>query len=144
MDHLKTNMLRVCIDSNVYISAIAFGGKPLQILGLALERKFYLITSSVILTEVKRNLVEKLKVPALDVQQVINDLLAVATMYEPLGEVLHIPHPKDTLVLETALLADADILVTGDKKDFLRLKNFNNIIIESPSAFLDRIGTLEL
>ena len=137
-------MLKVCIDANVYISALAFGGKPSKIIELALTRRFYLITGSSILNEVKRNLVLKLGLAETDVEEFLNDVLQISTLYEPSGKIQLIPHPKDTLVLETALMGNADILVTGDKKDLLPLKVFQGVIIEPPSAFLLRLETLDV
>jgi uncharacterized protein len=136
-------MLTVCIDSNVYISAIAFGGKPLKVIEYALARRFYLIISSAIITEVKHNLVKKLEFSSTEVDQLFNEIITVSTIYEPTGLHNFINHQKDNLVLETALLGDVDILVTGDKKDLLPLKVFHNIIIEPPSAFLMRLESIE-
>lgn len=136
---LKNNMLIVCIDANVYISAFAFGGKPAEIVEYALARKFYLVTSSAILNEVKRNLVKKLDFTESEVHEFLGDISEVATIYEPSGEVAYINHKQDNLVLETALLGNAHVLVTGDKKDLLPLKIFHGIIIEPPAAFLYRL-----
>lgn len=131
-------MLRVCLDANVYISGLGFGGKPGRIVSMALSRSFFLITSAAIINESKRNLVLKLKMQEQDAERVLNQILAVADMYEPTGHVMYIPHAKDTLVLETALLGSCDVLVTGDKKDLLPLKKFQGISIETPSVFLER------
>lgn len=135
-------MLTVCIDANIYISGIAFGGKPLKIIELALDRKFYVVTSSSILTEVKRNLIKKLDFTEAEVDRLLNEIIQVATIYEPTGQIQYIQHVQDNLVLETALLGNADILVTGDKKDLLPLKIFHGIIIEPPSAFIARLESL--
>lgn len=131
-------MLRVCIDSNVYISAVAFDGKPNLIIDMALDKKFHLITSSAILNEVERNLLGKMKVDVNKVETFLDDILEVASIFEPIGQIKLIPHPKDTLVLETAILGKADILVTGDKRDLLTLKVFQGVEIEPPSVFLMR------
>lgn len=141
---LKTNMLKVCIDANVYISAIAFGGKSNKVIELALDKKFDLITSSAILNEVMRNLVKKLEFSEAEVQEFLDELVQISSMYEPSGKIQLIPHPKDTLVLETAILGNANVLVTGDKKDLLPLKLFNGIIIEPPAAFLLRLEVLDI
>lgn len=135
-------MITVCIDANIYISGIAFGGKPLKILEFALDRKFYLITSLVILNEVKRNLIKKLDFTESEVDQLLEEIIQVSTIYEPTGNIQFINHKQDNLVLETALLGSADILVTGDKKDLLPLKIFQGIIIEPPSAFIARLEVL--
>ncbi|HLB93794.1 MAG TPA: putative toxin-antitoxin system toxin component, PIN family [Candidatus Babeliales bacterium] len=135
-------MISVCIDANVYISAIAFGGKPAKIVELALLRKFDLVTSLPILDEVSRNLTNKLGFSAVEVNQFLRDILAISSVYEPTGSVSYITHKQDNLVLETALLGNVDVLVTGDKKDLLPLKNFKGIVIEPPSVFLLRLESL--
>ena len=137
---MKTKYLTVCIDSNVFISAFAFGGKPAKIIELALEKKFYSVSSMIILKEVKRNLINKLDFSESEVSVFINDIIEISTLYEPMGDVNFIPYKPDSLVLETALLGSADILVTGDKRDLLPLKSFGHVIIEPPSALLVRLG----
>ena len=141
-DLLQNNMLIVCIDANIYISAIAFGGKPSQIVELALSRKFYLVTSTSILTEVKRNLITKLEFAEDEVDNFLRDIIDVSTVYKPTGEFNFIAHRGDNLVLETAYLGNANIIVTGDKKALLPLKVFQGIIIEPPSAFLARLESI--
>jgi putative PIN family toxin of toxin-antitoxin system len=131
-------MLTVCIDANVYISAIAFGGKPAKIVELALARRFYLVVSTTILHEVKHNLIKKLDFTTEDVDSFLKIILEVSSIYQPTGLLKFIDYQKDNLVLETALMANADILVTGDKKDLLPLKVLHGVIIESPAAFLNR------
>lgn len=38
------SLISACIDANVIISAVAFGGKPLEVLKRALNREFHLVT----------------------------------------------------------------------------------------------------
>jgi len=38
-------------------------------------------------------------------------------------------NPDDNLILGTAIAGEANMLVTGDKKDLLNLKKINNIAI---------------
>lgn len=52
-------MKRVTADSNIYISALMFGGKPLQILEMALEGEIELTISEAILSETLRVLRDK-------------------------------------------------------------------------------------
>jgi len=42
----SSGQLSACVDANVYISAIAFGGKPLKIIERALSREFLLISGA--------------------------------------------------------------------------------------------------
>lgn len=135
-------MLSACIDANVYISAIAFGGKPAKVIELALLRKFDLVVSGQILHEVRRNLINKLDFSESEVNRLLRDIIDISSVYEPKGLVSYIAHVQDNLVLETALLGSVDVLVTGDKKDLLPLKTFKGIVIEPPSAFLIRLESL--
>ena len=52
-------MVRVTADSNIYISALMFGGKPLEILETALEGESELAISDDILSETLRVLRDK-------------------------------------------------------------------------------------
>ena len=137
-----SKMLSVCIDANVYISALAFGGKPSKIIEFALARKFHLVVSMAILNEVKKNLVKKLDFTDEEVDRFLQIILEVSSIYQPTGTFKFIEHKADNLVLETALMASADVLVTGDKKDLLPLKIFDGVVIEPPSAFLERLEKL--
>jgi predicted nucleic acid-binding protein len=49
-------MLKTCIDSNVWISGVVFGGPPGAVAMAALDRKFEVICSRLILEEVERTL----------------------------------------------------------------------------------------
>jgi predicted nucleic acid-binding protein len=49
------------------------------------------------------------------------------------------PDPGDEMVLECALAAEADYIVSGDKKHLLALQQFQGISIVSPADFLRRI-----
>jgi putative PIN family toxin of toxin-antitoxin system len=132
-------MITACLDANVYISGIAFGGKPLKILELALNREFHLVTGPNILQEVRRNLLGKLGLQSKRVDQFLIDISEVSSSFVPSGEIEYIEHKADNLVLELALVGGCDILVTGDKKHLLPLGSFRGIQIEPPSKFLERL-----
>lgn len=64
-------------------------------------------------------------------------LESVATIVEPSIVVSGIaPHHEDDLVLAAAVSAEADYLVTGDKR-FLAVGDYAGVSILSPRAFLD-------
>lgn len=52
-------MLRVVVDSNVYISALLFDRPPGQILEFAMKRQVILIASGAIIAETARKLRDK-------------------------------------------------------------------------------------
>lgn len=121
------------------ISAIAFGGKPLEILDRALSREFNLVTGPNILSEVRRNLLDKLGLKTKRVDQFLEDIVEVASVFVPAGKLNVVKSQADNLVLEIASLGQADFLVTGDKQHLLPLSTYEGIIIEPPSKFLDRL-----
>jgi putative PIN family toxin of toxin-antitoxin system len=135
------NLLTVCIDANIYISGIAFGGKPLKVLERALNREFLVVNGPNIIQEVHRNLIGKLGLNKTQVDRFLYDMTEISSILVPSGINSFIPHKGDNLVLELAVLGGCDILVTGDKKHLLPLRNFQGIVIEPPSAFLSRLDS---
>jgi putative PIN family toxin of toxin-antitoxin system len=138
VDRLKTKA--VVIDANVIISAFAFGGKPAAVVELALCREFLSATGENILAEVRKNLLGKLEFLPKQVNRFLSEFSDVSSVYVPSGKVKLIQHPADSLVLEVALDAGANIIVTGDKKHLLPLGSFQGITIEPPSRFLARFA----
>lgn len=130
-------MLKVCIDTNVWISGVIFSGTPAEVVTAALNRKFEVVLSKVILDEVERNLLGKFKFSQRNARKLINRILQVADLYEPSGSIKVIAnHHADNLILETAVLGHARFLVTGDKEHLLPLKIFKHVKIVDPAAFL--------
>ena len=139
---IKAPILTVCLDANVIISAIAFGGKPLKVLQHALTREFRHVTGTNILDETRRNLIGKLGLQKGMVDQFLSDLSEVSSVFVPKGESKYIEYEPDNLVLEVALLGGCDVLVTGDRKHLLPLSQFQGLIIEPPSKFLTRLNVM--
>jgi uncharacterized protein len=131
--------LIACLDANVIISAIAFDGVPQQIVDRLLAGHFSHVTGENILIEVSRNAVEKLRLPGRQVDEVLDDIRAISSIYVPRGTRKYIAHTKDNLVLEVAIMGAATVLVSGDRKHLLPLSPFHGLIIEPPSAFLKRL-----
>lgn len=78
--------LVACLDANVIVSAIAFGGVPLAVLDLALCRAFLLVLGPNIITTVRRILVGKLNLPRGAVEQMLTDVMEVASVFVPTGQ----------------------------------------------------------
>jgi len=137
--------VKVFLDSNVIISGLfSDKGAPRVILDLLCIGLPVLAgaTGEYNIIEIERNLTKK-----------IPDALPVYRKYLPLLnlEVIPLPSPveikklsgltsdKDMPVLASAISGDVDFLVTGDKKDFIKLKGKCSFRILSPSEFLDII-----
>lgn len=133
--------MRVCIDTNVWISGLLFSGAPAKVVDLALTGRFQVVLSNAILDEVERNVVKKFSVAPKLARRLRNRLAAIADVYETSG-VLSVIKEKhaDNLVLETAVLGQAQYLVTGDRKHLLPLEVFRTIKIVDSSTFLAVMG----
>lgn len=139
--------VRVFLNSNVILSSLLSDkGAPRIILDILSLRLPFLIgvTGRYSIIEIERNLSNKM--PA---------IFSVYKEYLPKLNLEIIPLPsaedvrkfsghisdKDVPVLASAIMSNGDFLVTGDKKDFARLKEKGSypLKILSPSEFLDII-----
>jgi len=65
----------------------------------------------------------------------------MAAFVEPIERIKVVKEKDaDNRILECALAAEAQFLVTGDTKHLLPLKVFRGILIKSPREILDRLG----
>lgn len=135
----KLSKFTVCLDSNIFVSALGFGGKPFQVVELALKKEFLLVTSSPILEEVRKNLTKKIGLKGADVEHYLESIVDVATLFTPTGSIKVLDDTNDDLVIETALMGFAEVLVTGDKA-VVALKSVGDLKIETTSAFLRRFA----
>lgn len=130
-------MRRVTADSNIYISALNFGGKPLQVLELARAGRIELAISNAIVTEVTRILHHKFQWTPEDIKDAVDQILGF-TKYVHAEYTLNVvpTDPDDNRVLECALAARSEVVVTGDA-DLLIAGSFRAIKIQRPAAFLE-------
>jgi putative PIN family toxin of toxin-antitoxin system len=128
------------LDTNVWISAIALSGKLSVIVDLLDTKRFVAAVSAPILDEFSRILREKFHRPDDLVEQYRSTVAAYAILVDPQESISVLNHDPDNRILECAVAARADVIVTGDKKHLLPLKAFRGIAIVSPAEFLDRHG----
>jgi putative PIN family toxin of toxin-antitoxin system len=129
-------VIKVTADTNIYISAFNFGGKPLALLELARAGQIELAVSNAILTEVSRILHNKFNWTREDVHDAVDLIVGFANYVHPYEKVDAVPtDPDDNRVLECAMKAGSSVIVTGDT-DLLTLRRFRGIEIVGPSDFL--------
>jgi len=130
-------LLRVVLDSNVLISAVVFGGKPREILDLAVGGKIKLALSGDILEETRAVLAgKKFRYPARVLYSIEKEITVVCEIVDPEEEIQSIPEDsQDNRVLACAVEAGSDYIITGDKH-LLELGRFRNIKIARPDEFL--------
>ena len=129
--------VRVVVDSNVWISALVFGGAPRRVFELITEHGLRLVVSAEIITEIRRVVQTKFPDFFEDVDallRVLHDHLDVI----PLGAVTvdASRDPDDNRVLETAILGAATTIVSGDS-DLLELKAFEGVSIVRPREWVE-------
>jgi putative PIN family toxin of toxin-antitoxin system len=129
--------MKIVIDSNVWISALVFGGKPRHIFERAIADGWTIIVSEEIFTEVRRVLTIKFT-DFLDDFESFQAILQTYTTKVKLGsvKVSACRDEDDNRVIETALIGNAEYIISGDK-DLLDLLKYKKITITNPSDFLE-------
>ena len=131
-------MIKVVADTNVYVSAILFGGNCEAILALARAGIVELFVSPAIQRELRSVLGHTFGWPEPRIRDSVAEVNALASLVRPSVRLSGIlGHEEDHRILECALAAHADFLVTGDKRHLLPLKAFRGIRIVSPREFLN-------
>lgn len=88
-------MIRVVVDTNVYVSALVFGGKPAAVLQLAESGAFQLVVSETIKAELVETLKNKFGWSTNSAEQVCRELWDEAWWVVPPENVEGSRDPKD-------------------------------------------------
>ncbi len=134
---------RVVFDSNVFVAAYNWpGGVADHAYRLVKRGAAELHTSAFILGEVERILRGKFGWEDDEVARAVAQVRRIAaSVHEPTEEVIVVEaDPTDNRILECALVADAEFLVTGDKKHLLPLGSFRGISIIGLKDFVERLS----
>lgn len=127
--------LKVVLDTNIIVSALVFGGRPEEILKIALQREISPITSPLLQAELSETLIKKFNFSELKVQQIEKKLKKICKVVSPSIEIHVSRDEMDNKVLEAAIEGKCTYIITGDK-DLLDLKVFKKIKILTPNQFL--------
>ena len=132
--------LRVVCDTNVLLSMLGLPGRRLEILWEVIERGgIELVLSEFILEEFSRNLLRKIKLAEAETAEILRTLSDYAEIVSPRQRVSVIRQKEnDNRILECALEASADALITGNFKHIRPLGSFRGIEILTPREFLDK------
>jgi uncharacterized protein len=131
-------VLKVTADTNILISALAYAqGKPLRFLQMATAGDINLTVSEDIVEEMVDVLVRKFNATPREVteaRQIVAARARTIRLSVQLGVVKD--DPDDNRIIECAVSAGSDYIVTGDK-DLLRMKRYYSIQILTVSDFLN-------
>lgn len=137
--------MRIVLDTNVLISALAFpGSKPDQILSRIRRGQIDLYVSPFILSELDRVLLEKFRFTRQEVDALVRAIRTMAHLVTPAERITVITaKDDDNRILECACAAQAEFLVTGDKEHLLPLESYSDIAIVTPAQFLELYGQVD-
>ena|SRR3989338_7652381 len=128
-------MLRVVVDTNVFLSGILFGGNPRKIIMAWLAKQYILCISP----ELKAEIINKLRLKfdlSLQTIEIIEDALDLnSEKYIPRKKVYLCRDPQDNFLLELAQESRANYLISGDKL-VLEIKQYKSTKIITPKEFL--------
>ena len=129
-------MKRVVADTNVLVSALQFGGKPKQLLDLATDGQVDLAISEAIIAETLRVLRDKFDRAPEWVAETDRQLRVITRVVQPTESIQAIEaDPTDDRILECAVAAEAEVIVSGDTH-LLSLGSFRGILIQRVAEFL--------
>lgn len=133
-------LLRIVLDSNVILAGLNSRGTTRDVLQLIVNGKVVLCISSFIVAEVKRSLRIDFRWMDSTIESTIDALLRHAQLIDaPEHIAAVVTDPSDNRILECAVAAHADYIVTGDRKHLLPLDEYQGIRIITPRDFLNLI-----
>lgn len=134
--------MRVVLDTNIWLSAIFWEGEANKVIEKAEKKKFEIIISKEILSEIISVLNKEAKFQRFihdrkqNIEELIRAVLSIATLIEIKTRIdLIKDHPKDNIILEAAFDGKVDYIVSYDKH-ILNLIEFRGLKIINPTDFL--------
>ena len=128
--------MRIVLDTNVLASAlIAREGPPGRLLSAVKRGDCTLVTSVYQIEELRKILGrDRLKpyIRSAEADDLLHGLESVGVVVAELPEMDLSPDPKDNPILATGLAGQADLIVSGDKRDMLALRHVEGIPIVTP------------
>ena len=131
-------MDRATLDTNIYVSALNFGGKPAQLLGMAQAGAIRIDISEAIMAELVRVLREDFAWDGYRLHFMQQRLSEITNRVAPTRTLKVVDDPDDDRILECAVEAGSEFIVTNDKA-ILRLGKYGEITMIRVVDFLQRL-----
>ena len=126
----------VVLDSGIWISAFQFGGTPQAALDSVFSDHTVAICDQIV-AEVRATLIRKFSWKDEEVLAILTEYISDGIHVDVTGAVQGVCRdPKDDMVFECAIQADAQIIVSGDN-DLLSVKTYRGIRVLTARQFLD-------
>ena len=126
---------RIVNDTNVWLSALYFLGKPARIVHLIEEKNLISITSHAILDELREKMIVNFQTPAFAANGTVSYIQSISEFVSLRGRDFGLRDKADNMVLETAIAGKCSFLITGDN-DLLTLREYERLQVVTPSQFL--------
>ena len=135
--------MKVVCDTNVLVSGTLFGGNSQKILRLVGRRIINNYASPAIFRELETVLLRpKFGLAGDQVTGILHELRSLFETVIPSVQILEVKtDPDDNRILEAALTARAQFIISGDR-DLLDLKIWRGIRILSPADFMNSVMNL--
>lgn len=131
--------MRVFLDTNVLVAAFATRGLCADVMRVVLA-EHQLITGEVALSELRKALGRRIKLPAATIEDILALLREQDVIPKPRKpSELPIRDPDDRWILASAMAGRADVLVTGDR-DLLDVADKASLPVLDPRAFWDLLS----
>jgi len=125
---------KVLIDTNVWISALLYGGEPERLIRLC-KQHHKIVVSEYIVDELLDYL-KQIGAPYKWRNSLEKMIKQICLLVEPEDLPVISRDIKDDPVIAAAIVGDCDYLITGDK-DLLVLKHVQQIRVVTPNEFLE-------
>lgn len=131
---------KIVCDTNTLVSGFLWRGNEFRLLSAVVERKAILFSSPALFSEFLRVLsYERIRPHIADPNDLAGKLESMAVFVKPKEGVTIVKEdPADDKVLECALAASVDFIVSGDKH-LLKLREFRGIPILATSQALQKL-----
>ena len=128
--------MRIVLDTNVIVSALVFGGLPRRVFEMVEDGHCEFYYSADIERETRRVLHDKFGWDEERLDRYLPVLWGLGERVTPRHRVTAVKDdPDDNCILECAIAAGADVIVSGDGH-LLRLTAYEGISILTPRAFV--------
>jgi putative PIN family toxin of toxin-antitoxin system len=135
--------LALC-DTNVLVSAFIAGGPPSRVIEAVIDGRIELVLAAPVIDELERVLTLKLSFEPQRLRDIVTLLtdISVARVDAPTTQPVEAVtgDPDDDVVLACGVSAGVQIIVSGDRRHMLPIREHRGIRIVSPQALLAELA----
>ncbi len=138
--------MRIVADTNIVVSGLLWSGPPQQVINAAREKRIELYSSAALAAEfaeviAREQFLRRIRAAGLSAAELVVDYACLVRLVVP-AEInpTVAGDPDDDQVLACGLAAQADAIVSGDKR-LRNVKTYQGIPIVSAAEALRKIGS---